>query len=431
VRTISNVIIVGALSCAPVLAQPAPQPLTLQDCIRLAQAAQSSVTVARQEAEIAHHGVSRAKASFLPQVHVNNGFTYNSPLVRGGDFSFVALNGIREYVSQLTTLQELDISGKLRSELERAHADRDAAIASLGLTQRDLRRAVTTGYYRVLLSRHLVQVAQNALAEAQSFESRTRLLSEKGEVAQADVTKASAQVAFQQQAVNAAELEAQIANHELASFWTAAVSDPLLLVDSLEQPLPGLDSILAAAGAPSSGPLYLKRPEFSLLDAQRRGFLADSHRARADLLPQANFAFQYGLDSLHLRIQDRGYAAFINLNIPVFDWLRTHNLSRQFQLKARQVDTTREIATRAFSKEYQDALSRVRFIYQQISLTERQVKMSEDNLRMSRLRYEGGEGAALDVVAAQSQLAQARANYFTALANYLNAKADLEIATGQ
>jgi len=357
VRTIINVTLAAALSCAPVLAQPAPQPLTLQDCIRLAQAAQSSVTVARQETEIAHFGVSRAKAAFLPQVHVNNGFAYQSPLVRGGDFSFVTLNGIREYVSQLTTLQELDISGKLRSELERARADRDATTAGLGLTQRDLWRAVTTGYYRVLLSRHLVQVAQDALAEAQSFESRTRLLSEKGEVAQADVIKASAQVAFQQQAVNAAELEAQVANHELASFWTAAVGDPLSLVDALEQPLPSLDSILGAADAPSSGPLYLKRPEFSLLDAQRRGFLADSHRARADLLSQANFAFQYGLDSMHLRIQDRGYAAFINLNIPVFDWLRTHNLSRQFQLKARQVE-----ATRTFSKEYQDALSRVKFL---------------------------------------------------------------------
>jgi outer membrane protein TolC len=45
------------------------------------------------------------------------------------------------------------------------------------------------------------------------------------------------------------------------------------------------------------------------------------------------------------------------------------------------------------------------------------VKLSKDNLRLSRVRYEGGEGVALDVVAAQGQLAQARANYFTAKAN--------------
>ena len=49
----------------------------------------------------------------------------------------------------------------------------------------------------------------------------------------------------------------------------------------------------------------------------------------------------------------------------------------------------------------------------------------------SRVRYEGGEGLALDVVAAQNQLAQARTNYYTTLVNYLNARADLEVAAGK
>jgi len=50
---------------------------------------------------------------------------------------------------------------------------------------------------------------------------------------------------------------------------------------------------------------------------------------------------------------------------------------------------------------------------------------------MSRIRYEGGEGLALDVVTAQNQLSQARTNYYTAIVDYLNAKADLEVASGQ
>ena len=61
----------------------------------------------------------------------------------------------------------------------------------------------------------------------------------------------------------------------------------------------------------------------------------------------------------------------------------------------------------------------------------RQVKLSEENLRLARLRYDGGEGLALDVVSAQNQLAQARANYYTALASYQNGRADLEVASGR
>jgi outer membrane protein TolC len=57
--------------------------------------------------------------------------------------------------------------------------------------------------------------------------------------------------------------------------------------------------------------------------------------------------------------------------------------------------------------------------------------LSEEDLKLSRIRYEGGEGAALDVVTAQNQLAQARSNYYSAIANYLTARVDLEVASGR
>ena len=100
-------------------------------------------------------------------------------------------------------------------------------------------------------------------------------------------------------------------------------------------------------------------------------------------------------------------------------------------MQAQQVDINRRVSERTFSKDYRDALARVELVYAQIAKTETQVKLSEENLRMSRVRYEGGEGSSLDVVASQNQLAQARSNYYTARANYLNATADLEVARGQ
>jgi hypothetical protein len=43
-------------------------------------------------------------------------------------------------------------------------------------------------------------------------------------------------------------------------------------------------------------------------------------------------------------------------------------------MQAQQVNTTRQIAERTFSKEYQDALARVQVIYAQIPTTEAQVR---------------------------------------------------------
>ncbi|MFB3779551.1 MAG: TolC family protein [Bryobacteraceae bacterium] len=406
--------------------QPHSQPLTLQDCVRLAESAPSQVSVARQEREIAARDISQARAGFLPQVQLANGFTYNSPLRSNREtFSFLPLNGIREYASLLSVSQEFDTSGRLRADMTRVRAAQEAAAVNLALTQRGLRRAVTTAYYRALLTRRLARITEEALVESQSFEKRTRLLFQGGEAAQADVVKASAQVAFLQQALSAAELEARIANQELASFWTRDVAATLPLADRLEEPPPAPE-----AEAPQTAP-FLKRPEFNLLDAQRRGFQADLRRARSGLLPQLGVVFQYGVDSTAVRISDRGYAAFVNLTIPIFDWNRARAAMQQARLRTQQVESARAISERTFSQEYQSALERVKYLFEQISLTRRQAELAGEDLRLSRIRYEGGEGSALDVVAAQNGLAQARSNYYTTMANYLNARADLEVASGR
>ncbi len=342
--------------------------------------------IARQQTEIAHLGITQARAEFFPSASLSNAFTYNSP-VNHDNFSFIALNGIREYQAFLMTGLQIDTSGRLRAGLERARADQDAARAGLGIAGRDLKRTVTASYYRLLLARHLVQVDRDALAESQSFEKRSRLLAEHGEVAQADVVKAGAEAAFLEQALNAEAL---------------------------------------AASTP-----FLGRLEFRVFDAQKRGFVADAKRARADLLPQASVLFQYGIDSTRFSFADRGYASIIHFDVPLFDWFRARSAMRQFRIQSEQVDVSSRMAERTFSRDYRDALARVEKVYAQIAQTDTQVKLSDDNLRLSRVRYEGGEGTALDVVAAQNQLAQARSNYYAARANYLNARADLEVAAGR
>jgi outer membrane protein TolC len=117
--------------------------------------------------------------------------------------------------------------------------------------------------------------------------------------------------------------------------------------------------------------------------------------------------------------------------VPVFDWFRARSLAQQFRLRATQVETRRAFSVRQFSRDYENALNRVRLIFEQIGMAERQVSTSAENLQLARIRYEGGEGPALDVVAAQTQLSQARTNYFNALAAYAMARTELEVASGR
>lgn len=409
------------------VATPA-RPLSLADCMSLAISAPSAVTMARRQAEIARYGVTQARAGFLPQARISGAYTYNSPAADGAlaSSSFLALNGVHEYLAQVGAGIELDTSGRLRAAMDRAKADQDASAAGLGLAQRDLKRQVAAAYYRLLLARRLVQVAGDSLKEARSFEERVSKLLKGGEVAAADLYKAQSQTAFLDQAVITAELEAQLANQELASFWTISVNDTVNLDDVLDLQPPPPDTVAQLGATP-----YLGRLEFRSLEAEKRGFVADARLARAALFPQTNMAFQYGVDSNRLDIRDRGSAAFFSLNLTLWDWFKARSAARQFEMRAAQVDANAEIAKRTFSKEYEAAQARVSSTHRQIAVTQTQIKTSEDNLRLSRVRYEGGEGLALDVVAAMQQLAQARSNYFTALASYYDARADLEVAAAK
>ncbi len=412
----------------PVYSQSTPSQLTLDDCIRLAQSAPSEVVLARQQSEIANLGLKEAKAAFLPQSQFNSGFVYNSPLVGNSQIqSFLPLNGVREYVFMLGTSEEVDLSGRLRANKQRASADLDAARAGETISQRDLKRAVSNAYYRLLLVRHIAQALADSIVEAESFEQRTQLLLDNGEASQADLAKALAATAALRLARSQADLDVRVANQELASFWTVSVNDLLPIVDVFE-PAPGPSQ---SENIPTGTQSFVNRPELRLFDAQKRSFLAESRRIRATLFPQANVAFQIGLDSLAVRARDRGYALFVNLNVPIFDWMRTLNASREFHVRADRTATQQSMAERAFSREYETAQARVANARDQITLAARQVQLGEEDLRLSRVRFEGGEGLALDVVAAQNQLAQARIGYFTAISNYWNGLADLEVAAGR
>ena len=72
------------------------------------------------------------------------------------------------------------------------------------------------------------------------------------------------------------QLEAHLANHDLAAFWTIDVEPELLLADMLDEPPPQPE-----ISPPDQRP-FMNRFEFRIFDAQRRGFLSDARRARAE-----------------------------------------------------------------------------------------------------------------------------------------------------
>ncbi len=417
-------------------AQQPDRPLTLEDCWKLAESQFSLLERARYDERSAAEGIKQARAGFLPQVAYLNGFTYNSPRLDSSDahgghaatgdaFSFVALNGIREYISQPTVTGEIDLSGRLRAALERSRADSAAAQSRRILTQRDLRLAVRDAYYATLEARHNVEATQRGVDEADAFARRTRQMAEQGEAARADVVKAEAQLSARRRDLFAAQTAALNAGVTLKSFWTDDLAQPPALEDAFLQ-VPAQQDYLGWEAA-----WIARRSEFSLLDATERAARADARAARSERRPVLDLVYAYGIDANQVRISERGQVLFATLRIPVFDWGRSKSRERQAVNVQRQVEIDRQISRRLFTSAFYSERNNVDLAVRQITEGRREVDLARESLRLSRLRYEGGEANALEVVDAQNTMVAAEVAYHAAVFSFHMSRARLEVATGQ
>ncbi len=407
-------------------AQQPGQVLTLDDCLKLAEAQFSLAERARLDERSAGELVRQARAGFLPQAAWANSFIYNSPSrINPGEFSFLGLNGIREYISQPAINQELDVSGRLRAQLQAGRAELAAARARTAITVRDLRLAVREAYYGLLEARHNVEAAQRNVDEAETFARRTRLMADNGEAARADVVKADVQLAARRRDLYAAQNEAVNAGIRLKSFWSSDLAQPPDVADTFFQVPTEQDYLNWDVS------MIQRRSEFSLLDASEQAARAEARLARSERRPTFNLEYNYGIDSTHVSIADRGFTVAATLRFVLFDWGHSRSRERQAEYARNQVVIDRQISLRNFTGAFYTERNNVELAVKQMAEGKRETELARESLRLARLRYDAGETTALEVVDAQNTLASAEIAYNAVIFNYHMARARLEVATGQ
>lgn len=125
-----------------------------------------------------------------------------------------------------------------------------------------------------------------------------------------------------------------------------------------------------------------------------------------------------------------GYFVTAGVTIPVFDW-------GTLRSKLHQSETNREQARMQLSETQRQNLAHLYAYYNDSSVsrgamdTARQAANdAAESLRLTVLRYQAGESTALEVVAAESTLMQARTNYANTELHYRVALATLQTLTG-
>jgi len=423
-------------------APPTPS-ITLQDAMVRARQYGGQIQSANLAVLLAKEDSAQARAGRLPTVNAFNQFIYTEG---NGTPSgvFIANDGVHVYNEQAQVHEEL-LSVFRRGEIRRALAAQAVANAKVEVAARGLNATVIQDYYAIVSAQRKVVNAQTSLTEANRFLDITQKQEKGGEAAHADVIKAQIQQQQRARDLQDAQVAIEKAKIALGVLIFPNFTADFNVIDDLSKAemLPPAEEARAKAVATS--------PDLKAAQSGVEAANYDVSVARYAYLPSLGLDFYYGIDANQLAAtsalaqdtgrstlpnyqvanrQNLGYSGQLTLNIPVWNWGVTRSKVKQAEFKETQAKLDLSLAERTLQSNLAAAYADARAALAQIDSLRSSTDLAVESLRLTVLRYEAGEATALEVVDAQTTVAQARNAYDDGQVRYRVALANLQTLTG-
>lgn len=401
----------------------------LQEALRRARDYSQQFQAATVVAGLAREDRAQAKAGFLPTVNYFNQYIYTQGNgTQSG--TFVSNDGVHVYNSQ--ALIHVDVfSLAKRADYRRTMAAEAVAQAKRDVALRGLLLTVIQNYYSLVIAQRHVTNAARSVDEAQRFFELTKKQESGGEVARTDVLKAEFQLQQRQRDLADAEVATEKAKVALGVMLFPDPAQDFHVVDDLQSPppLPSLEELRGQAVA--------NNPDIRAAEAGAQGSEHVVSLARSAYLPSLGFDYFFGINANEFAIygpEDRhnlGSVVQATLNIPVWNWWSTRSKVRQAELQRTQARFDLTFAQRQLQANLRSFYLEAQAARTQLDSLRSSLDLASESLRLTVLRYEGGEAIALEVADAQTTLVQARNAYDDGLARYRLAVANLQNLTGR
>jgi outer membrane protein TolC len=401
--------------------------ISVQQAIQMATAVVPELRAAFTDARLAREDRVQARSALLPDVSYTTGAIYTQP---NGTPSgrFISANSVHEYISQGVVHEALSFTSV--ADYRRAGFLQAVAKAKFEVASRGLASTVVQNFYGVIAAQRKLQHTEEAEHEARHFLDLSRKLESGGEVAHSDVIKAELQANDRQRDFLQARLAAEKARLDLAVLIFRDFTRDYQLVDDLDN-FPELVDFGKVQELASRNNPALAAALASLNASQEEVAAAIGGR-----VPSLTFSYNYGIDAPNYAtrtngIHNLGYQMAGTLNLPVFDW-------GGIESKVRQARSRRDLARVELSAAQREALANVQQFFSEaqearteLDALKQSSDLANESLRLTNLRYQGGEATALEVVDAQNALVLARNNYEDGAVRYHVAVARLQTLTGK
>jgi outer membrane protein TolC len=369
--------------------------------------------------------VESQRSAYYPDVNATGTALRQKGTVGAGQFSF----------QQTTLTPAADFSWLLLDFGGRAAdvAETRQQLIAAGFTHnqaiQDVVLDVAQAYYRYVSARALRDAAQADLAEAKKNLEAAEGRHQAGLATVADELQAKTAVSTAQLALQQAAGDMQVIRGALA---TAMGLPPELPVDAapLAEDVPVLaasETIGAALDRALAG-----RPDLLAARARIEAARARVARERADGLPtltlsgSGNRIFYKGVD----RDPATNYSALLQMRVPLFSGFEHHWDVERARAEAEQADAQADLLERQVRLQVFTSYYDLQTAAQRYATAQDLLAAADESARVAGGRYHEGVGSILDLLSAQSTLANARAQKILARADWLLALARLAHDTG-
>lgn len=411
-----------------------PANLSYDDAIQLAIENNVSTLLARERRNEARGNKQQSLAPLLPNI---SGAAYQANLTENlvalgfqpgtipgfnstflGPFkNFDARVLLRQTVFDLSAIRNYQAgrAGVRVAELEQALA-REQVASSAGLL-----------YLEALRAERAVKAAQANVDLAQTLLQLAQDQHNAGVATGVDVTRAQTRLAEQHTALAQAQTSSEQARLNLQRVVGLPLGSPLVLTDQLrfvEEPEPSVDTAVAQAAQ--------DRREIQVAEERNKISQLETQAARAEHLPSLEVVGDYGPSGItpnSFDLPTRRIA--VQLNVPIFNGGLTQGRVTAAASRQRQSELQLANIRGQVEEDVRLALTTLRTAAVQVRAADESVTLAQKELEMARDRFRAGVGDNLEVVTAQTSLANARNAQVNALAQHNAARLNLAAALGR
>lgn len=474
IKRIYLILVVGAglAAAQPAVAQDQPassgQTFTLQQCIDYALENGILTRNAKLDEQIAESKVRETVGIGLPQINASATVMHNEKLPRffttyTGAGGFIDLSGVpgievgdvvaAENFFQLKSSGDVGLSvnqiifnGSYIVGLQASQAYKELSYKATNQSKEQVIELVTKAYYMVLINRERVGLFSSNIARVDTLLRNANALVKNGFAEEIDADRIEVTlnnlIAQRDNFLKLNELGTELLKFQM----NYPMNQSLQVVGDIKQVQ--VDADLASY---SNDWDYKARPDYQLLEANKRLQELNIRNRRAASLPQINAFLNYGYSTQSAKIgglfktnsdiKDSGgvgpdkwynYSNYgVSLSMPIFTGLQNHHRWQQEKINLQKIDNQFTFLKSNIDYQVSNASTQYEISIKDLRTQERNIQLATKVARVTKIKYEQGVGSNLEVVEAEDDLRQAQTNYYNALYAAAIAKVDLDKAYGK